>query len=67
MGAVPIINENDTVAVEEIVFGDNDRLSAMVAAVCGADLLIILTDIEGLFRQQSERTKTPSLFQEWIK
>ena len=49
MGAVPIINENDTVSVEELVFGDNDKLSAMVAAVCGADMLIILTDTEGLF------------------
>ena len=48
MGALPIINENDTVAVEEIVFGDNDTLSALVAREVRADALIILTDIDGL-------------------
>jgi glutamate 5-kinase len=48
-GAVPIINENDSVAVEEIVYGDNDSLSAIVAKLVNADVLIILTDIEGLF------------------
>ena len=46
---VPIINENDTVAVEELCFGDNDRLSALVAGLVHADLLIILTDVDGLF------------------
>jgi glutamate 5-kinase len=46
---VPIINENDTVAVEEIKLGDNDNLSAMVANLIEADLLIILSDIDGLF------------------
>ena len=45
---VPIINENDTVATEEIKFGDNDRLSALVSILVGADLLIILSDVEGL-------------------
>jgi glutamate 5-kinase len=45
---VPIINENDSVAVEELNFGDNDRLSAEVAIMVGADLLIILTSVEGL-------------------
>ena len=45
---VPIINENDSVAVEEINFGDNDRLSAEVAILIGADLLIILTSVDGL-------------------
>jgi len=49
IGAVPIVNENDTVAVDEIEIGDNDRLSAMVAAICKADLLIMLSDIDGLF------------------
>jgi glutamate 5-kinase len=49
LGAVPVINENDTVAVEEIKFGDNDVLSALVAGLCGADLLILLTDQEGLY------------------
>jgi glutamate 5-kinase len=48
-GVVPIINENDTVAVEEIKLGDNDNLSAMVANLIEADLLIILSDIDGLF------------------
>jgi glutamate 5-kinase len=45
---VPIINENDSVAVEELKFGDNDRLSAEVAMLAGADLLIILTQVDGL-------------------
>ncbi len=48
-GVVPVINENDTVAVEEINFGDNDKLSALVARLVNADLLIILTDMEGLY------------------
>ncbi|MDD5454970.1 MAG: glutamate 5-kinase [Candidatus Ratteibacteria bacterium] len=48
-GVVPIINENDTVAVEEIKFGDNDTLSALVALMMDADMLIILTDICGLY------------------
>lgn len=48
-GAIPIINENDSVAVDEIVFGDNDSLSAHVAKIVDADTLIILTDIDGLF------------------
>lgn len=48
-GAVPVINENDTVAVEEIKFGDNDNLSALVTNVAEAGLLLILTDIEGFY------------------
>ncbi len=47
-GAVPILNENDSVAVEEIKFGDNDQLSAMVAPLVDADLLVLLSDVEGL-------------------
>ncbi len=47
--AIPVINENDTIAVEEIKFGDNDTLSALVAGLIDADLLIILSDIDGLF------------------
>ena len=47
LGAVPIINENDTVAVQEIRFGDNDNLSALVATLADADLLLALSDIEG--------------------
>ena len=48
-GAIPIVNENDSVAVEEIVFGDNDSLSAIVARLVHADALIILSDIDGLY------------------
>ncbi|MGC9196469.1 MAG: glutamate 5-kinase [Syntrophobacteraceae bacterium] len=48
-GITPIINENDTVVVEEIKFGDNDHLSALIAGLVGADLVINLTDIEGLY------------------
>ena len=47
---VPIINENDTVAVDEITFGDNDRLAALVASAIDAQLLLILTDVDGLLR-----------------
>lgn len=49
MNVIPIVNENDTVAYDEIVYGDNDTLSAMVAKVINADGLIILTDIDGLY------------------
>lgn len=49
LGVLPIINENDTIAVEEIKFGDNDTLSALVATHLGSDLLIILSDIDGLY------------------
>jgi glutamate 5-kinase len=49
MNVIPIINENDTVGVEEIRFGDNDTLSAMVAGLVDADLLIILSDVDGLY------------------
>lgn len=48
-GMVPVLNENDAVATQEIRFGDNDSLSAKVASVVGADRLVILTDVEGLF------------------
>jgi glutamate 5-kinase len=47
MGVVPIVNENDTVSVEEIKIGDNDTLSALVASLIGADLLVMLTDVDG--------------------
>jgi len=49
LGIIPIVNENDTVAVEEIEFGDNDTLSAIVATLVSADLLIVLSDINGLY------------------
>ena len=54
-GAVPIVNENDTVAVEEIKFGDNDTLSALVAALVDADLLVILSDIKGLYTSDPKK------------
>lgn len=60
MGALPIINENDTVATEEIEFGDNDTLSAVVAKVVHADALVILTDIDGLHaRNPKEQPDAP--------
>ena len=49
LGVVPIVNENDTVATDEIRFGDNDRLAALVAHVVQADALVLLSDVEGLF------------------
>ena len=49
LGAVPVVNENDTVATAEIRFGDNDRLAARVAAMISADLLLLLSDVDGLY------------------
>lgn len=49
MKAIPIVNENDSVATDEIEIGDNDRLSAMVATLCQAELLVLLSDIDGMF------------------
>jgi glutamate 5-kinase len=49
LGVVPIVNENDTVATDEIRFGDNDRLAAQVAATVGADQLVLLSDVDGLY------------------
>ena len=53
-GVVPIVNENDTVATDEILFGDNDNLSATVVNLVGADLLVILTDVDGLYVERPE-------------
>ena len=50
--AVPIINENDTVATDEIKFGDNDQLACLVTELCGADKLILLTDVDGLLDEE---------------
>ena len=55
LGAVPVVNENDTVSTPEIQFGDNDRLSAIVAALIGADLLILMSDIDGLYSEDPHR------------
>jgi glutamate 5-kinase len=49
LGVIPVVNENDTVATEEIRYGDNDRLAARVAQMIGADLLVLLSDIDGLY------------------
>lgn len=51
--AVPVVNENDTISTEEIKFGDNDKLSALVAGLVQADLLVILSDVEGFYNSQS--------------
>ena len=50
-GVIPIINENDTISTEEIKFGDNDKLSSLVAGLVHADLLILLSDVEGLYNK----------------
>ncbi len=55
MGVIPIVNENDTVATHEIEIGDNDTLSAVVASMIGADLLILLSDIDGLYTDDPRR------------
>ncbi len=60
-GVVPIINENDSVAVEEIKLGDNDNLSALVASLLEADVLIILSDVDGLFSDDPSRNSRAQL------
>ncbi|RJE83842.1 glutamate 5-kinase [Paracoccus onubensis] len=49
LGVVPIVNENDTIATDEIRYGDNDRLAAQIAVTCGADQLLLLSDVDGLY------------------
>lgn len=61
LGAIPIVNENDTVTTEEIEFGDNDGLSAMVAVLTGADLLINMSDIDGLYDDNPKENKDAKL------
>ncbi len=58
---IPVINENDSVAVEEIKFGDNDRLAALVASITDADLLVILSDIDGLYDKNPQKDPEASL------
>lgn len=58
LGVAPVINENDTVVTEEIKFGDNDRLSARVAQMIGADLLVLLSDVDGLYTADPRRDPT---------
>lgn len=61
LGALPIINENDTVATAEIAVGDNDTLAAIVAVNSGADLLVLLTDIDGLYSADPKKDKAARL------
>lgn len=61
MGIIPIINENDTVSTHEIEFGDNDTLSAIVSSLISADLLIILSDIDGVFTGDPKMDETAKL------
>ena len=63
LGVVPVVNENDTVATHEIEFGDNDRLSAIVAGLVGADLLILLSDIDGLYTDDPNQNQEAMLIQ----
>ncbi|MBO6158720.1 MAG: glutamate 5-kinase [Firmicutes bacterium] len=62
--ALPIINENDSVATHEIAVGDNDTLSAIVAECAGADLLVLLSDIEGLFTADPHKDPTAQMIRE---
>ena len=64
LGALPIINENDTVATEEVAVGDNDTLSALVAVSVRADLLVILSDIDGLYTADPRRDPEAHLIPE---
>ena len=61
MKVIPIVNENDTVSTDEIEFGDNDTLSALVAALVGADMLILLSDIDGLYTDDPRSGREASL------
>ena len=61
MGVIPIVNENDTVSTYEIEFGDNDRLSAIVSGLIQADLLILLSDIDGLFTDDPNKNSDSSV------
>ncbi|HEX9891116.1 MAG TPA: glutamate 5-kinase [Actinomycetota bacterium] len=54
-GAIPVVNENDTIGTEEIRFGDNDRLAALTAVMLGADLLVLLSDVDGIYTKDPGR------------
>ncbi len=64
LGIIPVVNENDTVATEEIEFGDNDTLSAIVAALVKADCLILMSDIDGLYTDDPHYNKDAVLISE---
>lgn len=61
IGAIPVVNENDTVSTYEMRFGDNDTLSALVASLVGADLLILLSDIDGLYTDDPHKNPEAKL------
>ncbi len=67
LGALPVINENDTVATAEIRYGDNDRLAARVAQMTGADCLVLLSDVEGLYTADPNKDPTASFVREVLK
>ena len=67
LGVVPVVNENDAVADEEIRFGDNDRLAALVAHLVGAGLLVLLTDTAGLLTGDPRRESDTSLIEEVVE
>ncbi|MBK5947450.1 glutamate 5-kinase [Rhodobacter veldkampii DSM 11550] len=62
LGVVPIVNENDTVATDEIRFGDNDRLAAQIAVTVGADQLVLLSDVDGLYSANPKEDPTAERF-----
>jgi glutamate 5-kinase len=61
LGAIPVVNENDTISVAEFAFGDNDMLGAIVSALVGADLYVILSDVEGLYDANPQEVPTAKL------
>ena len=66
LGVVPVVNENDTVVTEEIRYGDNDRLAARVAQMIGADALVLLSDVDGLYTADPRRDPSaPSTCRVW--
>lgn len=67
MGCIPVVNENDTVSFEEIEFGDNDTLSAYVAVLCRADVLINLSDIDGLYDSDPHKNPAAQLIPTVVK
>lgn len=67
LGVVPVINENDALADTEIRFGDNDRIAALVAQLIGADVLVLLTDTDGVFTADPRKDREASLIEEIIE
>ena len=61
LGVIPIVNENDTIATDEIDFGDNDTLSAEIAKLTDSDLLILLSDIDGLYNKDPHKNEDAEL------